>query len=468
MDHDDEQLASPEKTADAGFQRAPADAPTVDVETPNGTVRGSIEGALRRFRGVRYATAARFEPPVAAAPWEGVQEALGDGPMCPQPRFGMTMLALPKRIPPMAEDCFFLNITGPAEPSESPRPVMVWVHGGAYVNGSGSGEIYDPSRIVTDGDVIVVGINYRLGVFGFLPIDGVAPANLGVLDQLAALDWVKQNIASFGGDPGNITLFGQSAGADSIAHLLAVTEADHLYHRVILQSAPLGLSVGREALAAELSANFLAKLGDDLRTAAVLPMLHAQVAATTGLSGDFLTRGMPYAPTPGVWPVPPSAEWHALLERRAGQIDALIGSNRDEFSVFIDSVPALRRAQTARLSRPFTRPLTYALTRRAFTAPALRLARLLERSGATVFTYRVDWRPAGTPWGACHCIELPFFWADEQFWRGSPMLGDTDWSDLDRFGRVLRRTWAGFARTGRAPEISNPNFSLARLGPGLR
>ncbi|MCU1480204.1 MAG: carboxylesterase/lipase family protein [Subtercola sp.] len=463
MEKEDEHLATPDQAADAGFQHAPADAPTVDVETPRGTLRGSIEADLLRFRGIRYARADRFEPPRAAESWSGVREALGDGPMCPQPRFAMTLLALPKRIPPMEEDCFYVNVTRPAAESETPRPVMVWIHGGAYVNGSGGGEIYDPSRIVRDGDVIVVGFNYRLGVFGFLPIDGVAQANLGVLDQLAALDWVKQNIASFGGDPENVTLFGQSAGADSIAHLLSIVEADEYYHRVILQSAPLGLNVGRETLAPQLSARFLAELDADPRTASAHDMIQAQVAAMKGLSGDLLTKGMPYAPTPGVWPVPAASDVAGLLERRAEAVDAIIGYNRDDFSPFLEDVHALQIARSSAVLRPLTQPLNYGFTRRAFGAPALKLAELLERGGADVYTYRLDWRPAKTQWGACHCLELPFFWADEEFWRGSPMLGGTTWADLDRFGSVLRRLWAGFARTGQAKAISNPNFSLKKL-----
>jgi para-nitrobenzyl esterase len=464
-----EQIVLPDQTVDLGFQRAPADAPTIDIETLGGTLRGSIEGDLLRFRGIRYATAARFEVPNPVEPWSGVREALSDGPMCPQPKFGLSLLALPKRIPPMNEDCFFLNITRPAGEADAPRPVMVWIHGGAYVNGAGGGEIYDPSRIARDGDVIVVGFNYRLGVFGFLPIDGVAPANLGMIDQLTALEWVKQNIARFGGDPSNITLFGQSAGADSIAHLLAIPEADDLYHRVILQSPPLGLNVGRETLARQLSAKFVAALGDaavgaDPRTAPVLSMLHAQVAAMKGLTGDRLTAGMPYAPTPGVWPIALSGERAARLARRAPHIDAIIGYNRDDFSPFIDAVSVLRVAQASKAFRPFTEPVSYALTRRGFGAPSLKLARDLAAAGAQVFTYRFDWRPAGTQWGACHCIELPFFWADEEYWRGSPMLGGVKWADLDRFGRVLRRTWTTFARTGRANDISNPNFTLKRAG----
>ncbi|GAA0995886.1 carboxylesterase family protein [Subtercola frigoramans] len=443
-------------------------AETVDVTTPNGVLRGYVDGDLLRFRGVRYAKASRFELPVAEHPWQGVREALHDGPMCPQPPFGLALLAVPKPVPPMDEDCFFVTITAPAPgsasaPSTAPaagssaipmqagqatKPVMVWIHGGAYVNGSGSGDIYDPARIVRDGDVIVVAINYRLGVFGYLAIDGVAPANLGVADQLEALRWVKANIASFGGDPGNITVFGQSAGADAIAHLLSIPEADGLFSRAILQSPPLGLDRERQKLSPQLTSNVLRALGEDPATASVERMLAAQVAAMQGLSGDRLTAGMPYAPTPGEWPISLPERRQTRWRARAASLDVLIGYNRDDFTPFLDVVPALRRARARRLVRPATEPLSRVLTNRVFGAPALALARLLAGGGARVYTYRFDWRPRSTAWGACHCIELPFFWADEEFWRGSPMLGGVDWADLDELGSRLRRAWTAFARSG--------------------
>ena len=481
--------ADPETPADRtpadrtpAHHETPAHNPeTPEVTTPLGTLRGVREDGLVRFRGVRFATAGRFEPPRPVTPWEGVRDALAEGAMCPQPPFTLALLALPKPIRPMDEDCFFLNITAPDAPSETPRPVMVWIHGGSYVNGSGGGGIYDPARLVRDGDVIVVGINYRLGAFGFLALEGVAPGNLGIQDQLAALEWVQHNIGSFGGDPQNVTLFGQSAGADAIANLIAIPEADHLFARAILQSAPLGLHRNRDAVATQLGANFLAALsatveGDapattveagrrdraltpdshrtahtpDPRTAPVDQMLVAQVAAMSPLAGDPFTAGMPYAPIADAWPVPPTNDVVARRTRRAGSLSVLVGYNRDDFSPFLEGAGVLRRARASAVLRPLTEPLCALLTRRVFGAPALDLARQLRNGGADVATYRFDWRPKGTPWGACHCVELPFFWGDEDFWRGSPMLAGVEWSDLEEFGRGLRRDWAAFARGGAA------------------
>ncbi len=510
---------APHRAAHPGTPAAAHDPESPEVTTPLGTLRGVREDGLLRFRGVRFATAGRFEPPRPVTPWEGTRDALAEGAMCPQPPFTLALLALPKPIRPMDEDCFFLNITAPDAPSEALRPVMVWIHGGSYVNGSGGGGIYDPARLVRDGDVIVVGINYRLGAFGFLALEGVAPGNLGIQDQLVALEWVRNNIESFGGDAQNVTLFGQSAGADAIANLIAIPEADHLFARAILQSAPLGLHGNRDAVARQLGANFLAALaatveGDtrdttvergprdraltldpgeaavdagqgaralnpnpanaaivghqrdiaveraqrdatpnntpDPRTATVDQMLAAQVAAMSPLAGDPFTAGMPYAPIADAWPVPPTNDVVARRTRRAGSLSVLVGYNRDDFSPFLEGVGVLRRARASAVLRPLTEPLCALLTRRVFGAPALDLARQLRNGGADVATYRFDWRPTGTPWGACHCIELPFFWGDEEFWRGSPMLAGVEWSDLEEFGRGLRRDWAAFARGGSA------------------
>ncbi len=454
---------SAERATPANDEAPARDPKPPEVITPLGTLRGVREDGLLRFRGVRYATASRFERPRPETPWDGARDALAEGPMCPQPPFTLALLALPKPLRPMDEDCFFLNITAPDAPSETLRPVMVWIHGGSYVNGSGGGGIYDPARLVRDGDVIVVGINYRLGAFGFLALEGVAPGNLGIQDQLAALEWVRNNIESFGGDPQNVTLFGQSAGADSIANLIAIPEADHLFQRAILQSAPLGLHRNRDAVARQVGANFLAALAttvegnpldttvnSDPRAATVDQLLAAQVAAMSPLTGDPFTAGMPYAPTADAWPVPPTNDVVAGRTRRAGSLSVLVGYNRDDFSPFLEGVGALRRARASAALRPLTEPLCALLTRRVFGAPALDLARQLRNGGADVATYRFDWRPKGTPWGACHCVELPFFWGDEDFWRGSPMLAGVDWNDLEKFGRQLRRDWAAFARGGSA------------------
>lgn len=421
---------------------------TIDVAAPVGVIRGSVEGGLARYRGIRYARAERFQPPVAEPAWDGVRDALEEGPICPQPGFGLNFLVAPKSRPTMSEDCLFLNVTVPLH-AEGPLPVLVWIHGGGYVNGSGGGEIFDPARLAQDGDAILVGINYRLGAFGFLALPGVADANLGLQDLLCALQWIQSNISSFDGDPANITLMGQSAGGHAIAQLLAVEEADHLFSRVILQSPPLGLDVSRRVLSERLGALFLNHLGTSPRSASADEILRAQTTAAEQLRGDLLTKaGMPFAPVPGHWPLPEEDVIARRVATRSKQIEMIIGHTRDEAHPFVDAV-ALRRARSFRVARPILHLISRAITRRVFQRPVRRFATQVSDAGGRVFVYRFDWRPENTPWGACHSVDLPFLWATEEFWADAPMLGGADWDDLDAFGRGLRRALGAFARTGR-------------------
>ena len=194
------------------------------------------------FRGVPYAAAPvgelRFSPPQPAPPWQGVRDATQDGPIAPQGRSRLAHV-MGDFERPQSEDCLTLNIWTPAADSAK-RPVLVWIHGGAFASGSGSLPWYSGERFAANGDVVVVSINYRLGALGFLCLPGVSDGNLGLLDQVAALRFVRDNIAAFGGDPDNVTVVGQSAGAASIAILMTMPPARGLFRRAILQSTPFG------------------------------------------------------------------------------------------------------------------------------------------------------------------------------------------------------------------------------------
>lgn len=438
------QVAPPLSALDGERQASNA----IEVRTPGGILRGAIEGGLARYRGIRYARAERFKPPVSEPPWEGVRDALTEGPVCPQPGFELDFLVTPKALPPMSEDCLFLNVTAPVE-ADGPLPVLVWVHGGGYVNGSGGGEIFDPARLARDGGAVLVGVNFRLGAFGFLPLPGIAPANLGLQDLLCALDWVRSNIASFGGDSAHVTLLGQSAGAHAIVQLLAVEEADDLFSRVILQSPPLGLDGSRRTLSESLAALFLDDL-DSPCSATPDQIVRSQTVAAQRLRGNLLTKkGMPFAPVPGEWPLPPEEVIARRVDARSRHIDMIIGHTKDEAHPFVDVVAFLRRARASRLTRPLFHIVSHVITRRVFRNPVRRFAERVSDAGGRVFLYRFDRRPKHTPWGACHSVDLPFLWATEQFWAGAPMLGGADWRDLETFGRGLRHALGVFARTGR-------------------
>ena len=217
---------------------------SVVVQTRYGPLQGLEDRGTLVFRGIPYAQpplgALRFRPPQPPQPWEGVRDAREFGPAAPQ-YAGLGGLALKRMVGRASEDCLYLNVWTPAADGKR-RPVMVWIHGGAFVLGAGSQSLYDGATLARRGDVVVVSINYRLGGLGFLRLTelsaGRIPStgNEGMLDQIAALEWVKHEIENFGGDPGQVTIFGESAGAMSCAMLLGAPRAQGLFHRAILQS----------------------------------------------------------------------------------------------------------------------------------------------------------------------------------------------------------------------------------------
>ena len=233
------------------------------VETTYGPVRGSDDGRVRTWRGLRYAAPPvadlRFRAPQAPQPWTEVADATSFGPACPQPVFPNMPLDLGA---PQAEDCLRLNIwaSSNTRPGDG-KPVMVWLHGGAYVLGSSSQSLYDGRRLVGDG-VVVVTVNYRLGALGFVDLssfDRRFDSNVGLRDALAALTWVRDNIAAFGGDPRRVTLFGESAGAGMVTSLLASPPAAGLFagrgfHGVSIDD--IGAAVGMSGPASPLATSF--------------------------------------------------------------------------------------------------------------------------------------------------------------------------------------------------------------------
>src|SRR3954451_10483076 len=220
--------------------RAAATSAGPQVRTTTGVVRGRYEGGLAVFRGIPFAAppvgAARFAAPRPAPRWAGVREAASFGPPPPQhlsptgPRPATGAAAQPP-----GDDWLTVNVWTPGPDRAARRPVMVWIYGGRYSQGDAGG--YDAGHLSRDGNLVAVSLNYRLGGEGFARIDG-APANRGLLDQIAALRWVRENIAGFGGEPSRITVFGESAGAGCIAALLAMPAAAGLFQRAILQSPP--------------------------------------------------------------------------------------------------------------------------------------------------------------------------------------------------------------------------------------
>ncbi|PVZ07686.1 carboxylesterase/lipase family protein [Actinomycetospora cinnamomea] len=439
----------------------PPAGPTADptVTLGEGTLRGRRRrgsgGEVAEFLGIRYATAARFAAPQPVAPWTGVRDAVERGPVSPQ---------LPARVAPVTgpspddrsgtarqdEDCLRVDVRAPAAALTDgvPRPVLVWLHGGAYVIGSATTSWYDTSRLVAEGDVVTVSVGYRLGILGWLAAPGVSDGNLGLLDQLAALRWVHEHGAAFGGDPDQVTLMGHSAGAHSIACLMTVPEARPLFRRVILQSGQLGLGLSSPDRAARVARYVAEGLdGADPRTADVAALLAAQRHAMIRAAGPGGLDSSPaFAPTDGVPPLSPGVSW---TDAAAAGHDVLVGSTADEAETFARISPVLWGLRRLPVLGRVTSAGVNVATRRVFGAPAERFADDAARSGARTHSYRFAWRAPASRLGACHCIELPFLFGARDAWEGAPMLGGADWDvDVEPLGAVLRGAWLQFVRTG--------------------
>lgn len=385
---------------------------------------------------VRYAVAARFAPPRAVGP-----EDPGPGPaqVCPQlPSRLDAVMGPPRDRHPQGEDCLYLDVTTPARDGAK-RPVMVWFHGGGFSSGGGLLDWYDGGALATEGDVVVVSVNYRLGALGYLCLDGVSEGNLGLYDQLEALRWVRANIAGYGGDPDRVTVFGQSAGALSILLLTRLPQARGLFRRAILQSAPLSILTRPRTEAEDLGRLFTARLaahaegtdpaGADPRTAPPATVLAAHrdtALAHAKRSGSTLEP--PFGPVEGAGPL---AAAGTSPDAHVRGLDLMYGWNADDMTAF-----------------PGEHGDPAELTRRTYAEPLGALGERLVRAGARVHRYRLDWRPAGSPFGATHCVELPLLLGTREAWQTSPMLGRTPWHEVDALGRSVRAAWTSFARTG--------------------
>ncbi|MEV6238084.1 carboxylesterase family protein [Lentzea sp. NPDC051838] len=360
---------------------------------------------LINTRGIRYAKASRFEAPTPVE-WDGVRGSSQRGPACPQPPSGLLPVVGDSTVGlTFDENCHVLSVTAPEDAAG--LPVMVWFHGGAYVTGSGESVKYDADLLAAEG-VVVVSVSYRVGVFGYLR------DNLGLQDQFVALRWVRDNIASFGGDPSNVTAFGQSAGADSV-YALMLGDTENLFHRAILQSAPLGARGGDRA---EMTAALRDFIDVDTSTS-VDEVLAVQKDAMAMAAARFSpSGGMPFAP------VLDSVD----LSAAASRVELLIGHTADDGSPYVPS-----------------REYWEAATELIFAGPARQLAEDWTAAGGQVATYNFKWKPSDAPWGACHCMELPFLF-DAPGWEGAGMLAGQE-PDAD-LAKTMRSLWTGFARNG--------------------
>ena len=432
--------------------------------TTSGLLRGQEEAGVVVFRGVPYAACDRFCPPGPVMGWEGERQATVDAPIAPQ---------LPSRLEPVmgapefheqSENCLNLTITTPGvdDGSRGARPVLVWFHGGAWVSGAGSWRWYGGHRLARDGNVVVVAVDYRLGMLGYLRSPGVSEGNLGLADQLAALRWVRDNIAAFGGDPDAVTIAGQSAGAHSVQCLLGMPGARGLFRRAIVQSSPAGLGLGSARTAKKAAARFLAYLGTDPKAAPASAILAAQAKVGRTVAGRLglnIVTGV--NPVPGVGPLPDEAQWGSELDGRAPGLDVIIGTTAREMAAFYALNPTLQRLRRIPALGPaIANTIERVAGAVAFGRPARRLALRLSRNGAGVWMYRFDYAAPASPFGATHCAELPFLLGADADWAAAPMLAGADPHDIDALGCQMRSFWLSFIKTGSPDaDVAWPRFT---------
>jgi para-nitrobenzyl esterase len=455
------------------------------VSTVSGKLEGSFENGLYLFKGVPYAAPPvgelRWMPPQPVKPWQGVRAAKEFGTIAPQNL--MPAGPIPQNIQPQSEDCLFLNIWTPGLDKKK-RPVMFWIHGGAFTIGSGSDPMFMPEKMVKKGDVVFVSINYRLGMLGFLRLTDVtggkipATGNEGFLDQVGALKWVKENIAAFGGDPGNITAFGESAGSMSTACLMVMPSARGLFQKAIMESGAGSVAVPKEdanrggelflkvsgikkddaAAMRALTTSQLLELENKIKTFGAGPGEAARVTSTVPVTDGVIIPDLPIK----------------LARQGVGKsIKAIIGTNLDEGTLFTMMIPGFDKTTeedmmkriawmmppegAAKVAETYRRhiqkrglPVTPAAIATAiqtdimFRVPSLELATALRDNGAKVYDYLFDWVSPimGGVMGACHGLEVGFVFGthDPMFCGSGP--------EADKLSDSIQESWLNFAHTG--------------------
>jgi len=456
---------------------------TTIVETGLGKLSGFEKDGVRVFRGVPYAQppvgALRFRTPEPLAPWAGVRDATAYGPSAHQPP--LMLAALPGfDVGAQSEDCLYLNVYAPADASPTRRkPVLFWIHGGAFVIGAGSQSIYDGSKLANRGDVVVVTINYRLGIFGFLSLGQPerAAANPGLLDQIAALAWVRDHISAFGGDPDDVTIFGESAGGMSVGTLLGCPAARGLFRKAIPQSGSCQAIHDHESAGA-VTASVVEALGlaspnvHQLREIPAEKLKEVQQSVSMQLMLASGAQLLPFQPVVDgdVLPRHPFDEIHDGLSR---DVRLLIGSTRDEWKLFGFMDPEVRRLDAGRIAKRIVQRVPHAdgdaivagyrasrpeadwasiwlaiETDRVFRIPAIRTAEAQAKHQPDVFSYLYTWESPGFGGllGSCHAIEIPFVFGCLDL-PGAENFSGTG-PDAERLADRTMDAWLAFAKSG--------------------
>jgi para-nitrobenzyl esterase len=447
------------------------------VRTASGLVRGrrgAGPNGVAAFRGIPFAQPPvgdlRFAAPRPAWPWDGVRDAAAFGPPPPQSAYAVTP-APPGAPGADPDDWLTVNVFTP-DPGAAGLPVLVWIYGGAYRAGSSNLPGYDGTPLARQ-NVVLVTFNHRVGVEGYAHLPGV-PANRGLLDQVAALRWVRENIAAFGGDPDRVTVFGESAGAGAIAALLVMPDAAGLFRRAIAQSVPGTFFT--PALAADITAAIAAQaaLPSTAEAFAAADPARLTAAADAVRPGDHVGRWGPVAYTPTPFSpvvdgeVLPVAPWRAVATGAGRDIDLITGHTRDEYRLFMH-IHGLRGRVTAELASAALAALGPAEGEKAYRAaypdadpetlfelvhsdwlfrmPTLHLAQAHAAAGGRTFLYEFRYPASATNLGACHAIDVPLVFGNYDE-LGHMLFGPEPPAGVVALGDLMREQWAAFAADG--------------------
>jgi carboxylesterase type B len=464
------------------------------VRTRRGEVRGSVADGVKTFKGIPYAAPPfgpnRLRAPQPVEPWSGVRDALAYGPKPPQTRYPPAVeMILPEFVGP-GEDCLTLNIWSP-DVGAGGHPVMVWIPGGMFeYHGTGASPWYDGSRFARDG-IVCVTINYRVGAEGFLYL-GDGNANRGLLDQVAALEWVQENVAAFGGDPGNVTLFGESAGAMSVGTLLAMPRAGGLFRRAIAQSGAAHHVISA-ATAQRVAQHLARQLGvaathEAIAAVPVDRLIQAQAELRDDLiahpdperwGGEVVQTMLPWQPVVD-GDVLPARPIDRIAAGASSNIDVMVGTNTDEHRLFLVPDGVIGRITAEALAGAVAAyGLPVEATLAAYRAkhpgasagdllaaiqtdwywriPAIRLADAHANSRSATSMYEFAWRSPlfNGLLGACHALEIAFVF-DTLGCGPQAMVGAEPPQQL---ADTMHAAWIAFATTG---DCGWPKYDLSR------
>lgn len=463
------------------------------LQTRFGPVTGKVEGQsgqVRVYRGVRYAATTegrRFQRAVDPQPWTAPVDASEFGSDCPQPQPGEVPLFASWANPRgMSEDCLFLNVWTRGKPGDGKkRPIMVWLHGGGYVTGSGSSHGYDGSRLAERGDVVVVTLNHRLNAFGYSHLAQASAdpryadaGNLGSLDIIKALQWVRDHADTLGGDAGNVTIFGESGGAAKVSTLMAMPDARDLFHRAIAQSGSMSLAGFDPRLGAALAKDLMATAGvrsvDELAAMPMDALIKAMVQSRSKggfyrpvVDGRTLARH-PFAPDA----TPVSADIPLLVGTNANEMRLQSGLGQpgnfaltweqlpQKLEGFVPAVAVAEVIAGMRAAHPgysasdvFFQVATF----RNYRGTALRQAERKSAQAAPVYMYRLDWKTPvdGGKLGTPHALDIAFVF--DNVARSTSYTGPQT-AQTRRMADLMADAWIAFARTGNPATSALPKW----------